>query len=83
MKKGVLALLIVLAMVLTGCGGESAKETSGSANPDSNISAEVEVLSVEEAEEALLGELGGESSEFMVGLLREAKLGDATVYAFD
>ncbi|NMA67973.1 MAG: hypothetical protein GX958_00935 [Desulfitobacterium sp.] len=83
MKKGVLALLIALAMVLTGCGGENAKETSGSANSDSNVSAEVEVLSVEEAEEALIAELGGESLEFMVGLLREAKLGDATVYVFD
>lgn len=82
MKKTVLILLIAFAMLLTGCGGQNAEQTSAGANPDPNVSAQVQVLSEEEAREALLAELGGDSSEFTVGLLREAKLGESTVYAF-
>jgi hypothetical protein len=71
-KKAVLVLLIVLAMLLTACGGSN------------GVSSEKQVLSEEQAQEVLLAKLDAEnSSDFTVYLLREASLGEAIIYAFE
>jgi hypothetical protein len=83
-RKTVLILLLAFAVLLTGCGGQTAGESSAGVKPESAQNANNGVLSEEEAKQALLTELDAEdSSEFTVGLLREAELGEAKVYAFE
>ncbi|MEL1134985.1 hypothetical protein AAC978_07350 [Desulfitobacterium sp. THU1] len=78
MKKSLVAMLIGITMLVTGCGGSKDVDSPvGGNSPTLSASA----LSQEEAMRVLSQELLTKT-EYTVAFLREAKVGEHTIYAF-
>ncbi|WP_019849226.1 hypothetical protein [Desulfitobacterium sp. PCE1] len=77
MRKALLATLIGITMLLTGCGGSKGVDSPIGATSPTHSS----TLSQEEALRVLYQELLAKT-EHTVAFLKEAKVGDQTIYAF-